>query len=325
MARNYFSTSPLIGGTTLVPGMANENCAQCPNPACGWSNRPGVNGYEPNPPMAFLARPIRNNPQSSAPVYPPPSLNFSPVDARGRLFGELAPGSTCPFCGSTLEQEAYFSGLCLFSPRKADGSFSYQAAGDEAQWESMVFYCPFYPNPGESEIRRYAFYASQVNPDAHLADLLDFDGNGIIESPPMTDQDGNFVLDAEGELFALQPSASGNKLLYTRWDNAAGRSFRIEVNRATGMADVTVVGGPYGGGGTVQMRLKTDRYARGLSDFEASTFINNPSWESGGSFINPTGVVELGALRVTFQVDRWEGTPPKLLETVHTTMFRPRN
>ena len=325
VARNYFSSNPLYGGTTLVPGISNEGWGQCANPICSWCNRQDKSGLIPNRPMAFLARPVRNNSQSVTPTYPPSSFKFSSLDARGRLYGHVIPGALCPACGTTLDKNAYFGGFLLFSPRKADNSFSYVDEGDEVQWESMVFYCPYRRSQGGCEMRRYVFYASQINANACLTDLLDFDDNGVIDSPPMTDTFGDFVMDADGECFSLIPSAAGNKLFYTRWDNGTGRSFRIEVDRMSGVADVTVAGGPYGAWGMQQVQLRMNRYATGLSDFEVSTFINNPSWENAGTIINPTGVFELGVVRITFQVDRLEKPAPNYLESLHTLMFRPRN
>jgi hypothetical protein len=325
VARNYFSSNPLFGGTTLVPGIFNEGWGQCMNPICSWCTRQDGSGMVPNLPMAFMARPIRNNAQSGSPLYPPPSFQFSTQDARGRLFSHLSPGASCPECRTLLSPNAFFGGLLLFSPRKKDGSFSYIDKGDEVQWESMVFYCPFRWAQGGSEIRRYVFYASSIDSNASLTDLLDFDGDEIIESPPMTDTFGDFVLDAEAEFFCLAPSVSGNMLMYAKWDTMINRSFRITVNRTSGVANVIVVGGPYGGGGIKQVQLKMDRYARGLSDLDVSTFLNNPSWESAGTIINPTGVAELGVVRITFQVDRLEKSGPEYLESVQTIKFRPRN
>ena len=151
------------------------------------------------------------------------------------------------------------------------------------------------------------------------------DGDEIIESPPMTDTFGDFVLDAEAEFFCLAPSFSGGMLMYAKWDTRINRYFRITVNRTSGVANVILVGGPYGGGGIKQVQRKMGRYARGLSDLDVSTFLNNPSWESAGTIINPTGVAELGAVRITFQVDRVEKSGPEYLESVQTIKFRPRN
>ncbi len=324
VARNYFSSNPLLGGKTLVPGISNENWGQCTNQVCGWCNTFGA-GSNPIIPNAFLSRPTRNNLQAGAPAYPPLFFQFSAQDARGRRVSHVRPGDPCPVCGMPLSSDAYFGGLLFFSPRKSDNTFSYIDASDEVQWESMVFYCPFRRTQGGCEIRRYVFYASSIDPNACLTDLLDFDDNGVIESPPMTDTFGDFALDADGECFSLISAVGGNKLLYARWDTGAGRSFRIDVNRTSGVADVTVVGGPYGTGATQIIQLKMDWYARGLSDFEASTFLNNPSWDSGGLIINPTGVAELGVVRITFQVDRLERPNPDYLESVQTIMFRPRN
>ena len=75
----------------------------------------------------------------------------------------------------------------------------------------------------------------------------------------------------------------------------------------------------------MSIQLRMERYATGLSDFDASTFINNPSWESMGTVVNPSGVAELGAVRITFQVDRMSQPRPNYLESVQTIMFRPRN
>jgi prepilin-type N-terminal cleavage/methylation domain-containing protein len=331
-ARNYFSSTPGVGGATLAPGLANEGGGQCPNAACTWCNHTEGANLVPTVPNAFLARPVRNNPQTPGPSSPPPSFSFSAGDARGRLFGHLGPGDPCPFCNTALAADVFFGGLLLFSPRRADNSFSYGGdSGYEAVWESMVFYCPFRnPNTGNYEMRRYAFFASDVpgagGPPANLFDLLDFDGNGVIESPPMTDQTGNFVLDADGERFCLVPAASGtgNDLLYTRW--ATGRLFRIQVDRATGAATVTVTGGAFPGTHTIPLRMK--RFALGLSDFDASTFINNPSWNPGAP-VNPTGVMEPGIVRITLQVDRpgqsRRGNVMDHEETVQTTALRPRN
>lgn len=325
VARNYFSSNPLSGGPTLVPGISNESWGQCMNPTCYWCNRLEGSDTVPNIPMAFLARIIRNNSQSVTPIYPPPSLLFSPQDARGRLFSHVPPDASCPVCGTTLSSVAYFGGLLLFSPRKKDGSYSYIDNGNEVQWESMVFYCPFRRAQGGSEIRRYVFYASSYDSNTALKELLDFDGDGIIESPPMTDTFGDFVLDAEAESFCLIPSAGENMLLYAKWNTKTGQLFRITVNRTTGSAEVTVKGSPYGVGGTEIIQLKMDRYARGLSDFDVSTFLNNPSWESNGTIINPTGVTEPGVVRIAFQADRLENSGPDYLETVQTVKFRPRN
>ncbi|MHC4599162.1 MAG: PulJ/GspJ family protein [Planctomycetota bacterium] len=332
VARNYFSASPGLGGGALAPGLTGELGAQCPNPACTWCNHVEGAGLVMTVPHAFLARPARNNPQSGAPTNPPPAFAFSPADAKGRLFGHRAPGDACPFCSTALVDEAFFGGLLLFSPRAADRTFSYGGAtGYEAQWESMIFYCPWRnPNTGNYELRRYAFFASLFTgggPPANLIDLLDFDGNGVIESPPMTDTNGNFVLDADGERFCLVPGASGNDLLYTRWDASTGRSFRIQIDRTTAVATVTVGGGPFAGG--LVRPLEMRRFGLGLSDFDASTFINNPSWTAGGPPVNPTGVAEPGIVRITLQVDR-PGNPTRgnLMdreETVQTTALRPRN
>ncbi len=106
VARNYFSSNPLIGGTTLVPGISNEGWGQCMNPTCNWCTRLEGSGMVPNLPMAFLARPIRNNSQSGTPIYPPPSLLFSTQDARGRLFSHVSPGASCPVCGTILSSDA---------------------------------------------------------------------------------------------------------------------------------------------------------------------------------------------------------------------------
>jgi hypothetical protein len=328
-SRHYFSSMPGLGGATLAPGLTNEGGGQCSNPACPWCNSAGGGGPAPLNPHAFLARPARNNPQTGSPSSPPPSFSFNPGDARGRLFGHLDPGTPCPYCQTILDDEVFFGGLLLFSPRRADNTFSYGGnSGYEAVWESMVFYCPFRNQAtGSYELRRYAFFASEFTaaglPPATLIDLLDFDGNGVVESPPMTDQGGNFVLDADGERFSLVPAASGtgNDLLYTRW--SAGRLFRIQIDRAAGTATVNVIGGPYAGARNVNLRVK--RFGLGLFDFDASTFINNPSWAG----VNPTGVVEPGIVRITFQVDR-PGTPRRgntmdHEEAVQTTALRPRN
>ena len=194
VSRNYFSASPLLGGSTLVPGVSNEGWAQCPNPVCGWCTRQDGASTVPVPPKAYLSWPVRNNGQTGSASIPPASLQRDDGDAKGRLYNHLLAGEPCPTCGSTLEAEAYISGLLVFSPRKANNTFSYGGAGDrEVRWESLVFYCPFRIGRGQSEMRRYQFYASTVDPNASLIDLLDFDSNGIIESPPMTDGTGNFV------------------------------------------------------------------------------------------------------------------------------------
>jgi hypothetical protein len=284
-------------------------------------------------PHAFLSQPFRNNPQSGAATVPPASPYFSSMDGRGRLFTNLDPGAECPYCGSILESESFMSGLCLFSPRKVDRTFSYGGdSGEEAVWESIVFYCPFRDASGSCEMRRYVFYASMVDPAANLLDLLDFDDNGIIESPPMTDQDWNFVLDATVEQFSLVSEAGAggtvNKLRFYR--TSGTRTFEIRVDRDTGMASVTVLGGSYDTGGAVDIRLRMRRYASGLSDFEVSTYFNNPSYQDTlGDVVNPTGVSEPGVLRITFQIDRssYPSRDPRLnrVESVQTTMLRPRN
>jgi prepilin-type N-terminal cleavage/methylation domain-containing protein len=323
VARNYLSSSPLFGGATLNPGISDEGWAQCPNAVCGWSSRPGGAGVDPIVPNAFLAQPVRNNRVVDAPTFPPTDFQYSTVDARGRLFGHLSPGDRCPECGAILDSQAFFSGILMFSPRREDGSFSYTANGDEARWESMIFYCPFRRAQGGCEMRRYVFYASSINPAAGLADLLDFDGNGLIESPPMTDTSGDFVMDADGEFFGLVPSGGSNNLVYARWDGTGPRSFNIDIDRLTGVAKVTVGGGPYSGNQVIPLMMS--QHAFGLSDFEASSFLNNPAWEAGGVTVNPTGVWELGGIRITLQIDRSRNPIADQMETVQTTMFRPRN
>ncbi len=330
VARNYLSASPSTSGNILAPGISDEGFAQCPNPACQWCCFDPGTGPQPSYPKAFLTRQIRNNPQSGVPSLPPSGTLLSALDWKGRLYSNRRPGEACPYCGAALEAEAFLGGLMLFSPRKADNSFSYGGPdGLHAQWESMVFYCPFRNQNGLSEIRRYVFHAESlavVGPAPSLVDLLDFDGDGIVQSPPMTGENGAFVLDADGEAFCLVNRAPGsNVLMYTRWSATAGRTFRIEVDRATGMADVNAAGGAFATGGTVQVRCRMQRWADGLSDFDASTFENNPSFYSGGTDFNPSGVSERGVLRVTFQMDKagpqWSGS----VETVQTTMMRPRN
>jgi prepilin-type N-terminal cleavage/methylation domain-containing protein len=332
VARNYFSDSPMVGGNLLVPGLAGEGWGQCPNPVCHWAVRDASGTPSPVLPHAVLARPLRNNPQIGSATWPPVSPFFSDLDAKGRLFNRIPPGGRCPFCGAVLKDEAFFSGLMVFSPRAKGHHFSYGGPGrKEVRWEAMIFYCPFRDSDtGLSEMRRYAFFASDVHPDASLADLLDFDGNGIIESPPMTDQNWHFVLDADAEQFCLVDDGTGaHHLHYARWDGGAGRSFRIGINRATAVADVTVTGGPYPTGGAIQIPLSMKRCAPGITDFDASTVINNPSWMNAGVQQNPTGVLEPGVVRVTFQVDkppvagRTTTHPP--IETVQSTLLRPRN
>lgn len=334
VARNYFSATPYVGSTTLVPGIADEGWGQCPNPACTWNNHLESGVMEITTPHAFLGRPARNNPQV-APVSPPATFAFSAADARGRLFGDRAAGDTCPWCNAPLASEAFFGGMLLFSPRRSDRFFSYGGqTGYEVRWESMIFYCPFRdPNTGAYTLRRYVFHASAlgggpgVGPS--LIDLLDFDANGVIESPPMTDGGGNFVLDADFERFSLVPSAtfSGNALVYHRADATHALSFRIEVDRDSGQAVVSVGGGPFAG--VYNVRCEVTRFSLGVSDFDVSTYINNPSWFAGGVMVNPTGVAEPGVVRVTFQVDqptgRGPGPDPGFQEAVQVTMLRPRN
>jgi hypothetical protein len=335
VTRNYLSSSHQTGGATLVPGISNEAWGQCPNPACRWTAHPTAGGPEPNIPQAFLAAPTRNNPQVNIPTNPPPSFAFSPQDRKGRLFGHIAPGRQCPFCGSTVVIDAYFGGLLVFSPRRADKSFAYGGtSGYEVQWESLIFYCPIRdPNTGNTDIRRYQFFASALagaGGNANLMDILDLDANGIIESPPMTDQAGNMVMDADVERFGLVPGAGAAwDLWYSRNNAATGRSFMIRVNRTTGMANVTVVGGGFATGGAVQIQTEVRRFGVGLSDFEVSTFINNPSWMVGPNVTNPLGVGETGVVRITLQVDRpsnpTRGAGMDREETVQTTTLRPRN
>ena len=306
MARNFLSTYPTSGGTTLVPGISNEGWAQCPNPACTWCNRLAAGGATAFEPHIHLSHVVRNNAQSVSPLYPPPALQFSTQDRKGRLFAKRSPGERCPFCGSTLQSMAYFTGVVMLSPRENDGTFSYTDDGEEPLWESMIFYCPFRYSSGESEIRRYVFFASQWNANASLVDLMDFDDNGLIETPPMTDTNGDFVLDADGELFCFVDGGTGsaNWLYFLRWDSATSRYFRIYVNRTTGTALVTVNGGTYGDGVTRQFSLLMERYATGVADFDVSHFINNPSYESAGATVNPEGVAELSGVRFTVVTDR---------------------
>ncbi|MHC4944534.1 MAG: PulJ/GspJ family protein [Planctomycetota bacterium] len=326
IARNYFSSNPFFSGATLVPGITKEGWAQCLNDFCGWSSTFGPGGSATIRPNSFLAQPVRNNYQGVTPVYPPVAFQFSNQDAKGRMYCHLSPGDACPECGWNLSAEAYFSGLMLLSPRLQDNSFSYVGGTNEVQWESIIFYCPFRISQGASEMRRYVFYASMYNPAANLIDLMDFDGNGLIENPPMTDVGGDFVLDAEGEYFCLQPLGGPvDSLIYFKWDNGSGRFFQIDINRATGVANVLVTGGPFGTGVWQTIPLVMRKYAWGISDFEVSTFINNPSWDAGGAIVNPNGVAELGAVRVTLQIDRSQRLDPNQRETIQTTMFRPRN
>jgi len=333
VARNYFSASPASGGNALAPGISDESWLQCPNPACPWCNVGSSGASVPKIPYAHLARPSRNNGQAGSPTTPPPSFFSSDADARGRLFAHLVAGANCPFCNTALSTEAFFGGLLVFSPRRADRSYSYGgASGYEALWESMVFYCPFRdPGTGSYNVRRYVFYASSLaggGQTPSLVNILDFNGNGIIESPPMVSQAGQFVLDAQGEAFHLQPGGGRNDLRYARWDSAAGRGFEILVNRATGAAAVTVTGGAFAG--TTNLNLGFTQFGLGVSDFDVSTFINNPSWFVGAAQINPTGVVEPGVVRITFQVDRTGATRSShgnlgQEESVQTTMLRPQN
>ncbi|GEM_PF-3206399 len=335
VARNYLSATPTVGGSTLAPGIADEGWSECTNPACSWAFRSQAAGVLPIVPRAFLGQPTRNNPQTGSPANPPASFSFTPSDARGRLFGHLPPGGTCPFCGFPLGAEVHFGGLMVFSPRKADRTFSYGgSSGYEPRWQSIVFYCPFRdPQTGFYDIRRYAFFAESIQDasgvPADLYDLLDFDGDLVIESPPMTDFLGAFVLDADGEQFGLAPDASaGNRLSYARWDSALGRSFRIDVDRRTGAATVVVGGSAFAG--THQVRTAMRKFGLGVSDFEASTFLNNPSWYAGGTRVNPEGVIEPGAVRITFQVDRPSNPSRRQTglgfeETVQTVLLCPRN
>jgi hypothetical protein len=258
----------------------------------------------------------------------------SAADARGRLYGHIPAGGQCPFCGSVCGSEVFFGGMMVFSARKLDRTFSYGGtSGYEPQWESMIFYCPFNEGNGLYGIRRYHFFAETItdgggNP-ANLTALLDFDNNGIIESPPMTDDTGNFVLDADGEQFGLpnDTGIGGNVLMYYKWDSALGQSFEIRINRVNGQAIVTVGAGSFAGTYTIQTRM--DRFGLGGSNFFAETFINHPSWFVAGTQINPFGVVELGVVRITFQVDRPGNINRGLLrdneEAVQVTMLRPRN
>jgi len=326
VARNYFSASPFLGGNTLVPGISNEGWGQCPNPSFSWSNSLNAAGVNPLYPKTFLTSPIRNNVQMKAPVYPPPTLTYSIQDAKGRLFSFLPPGENCTSCGSVLESEAFISGVLLFSPRKEDGSFSYVDGANEPQWESMIFYCPYRRSAGVCEMRKYVFYASSLAVNASLADFMDFNGNGIIESPPMTDANDDFVLDGDGEVFFMNIKATGrNSMVYYRWDNTTSRYFQIEVSRDTGIANIYISGGPFGSIGSQQVQLDMHTYAMGLSDFDVSSFINNPSWVSGGAVVNPAGVMELGTVRVTLQTDRSKRRDQRRMETTQSTMFRPRN
>jgi prepilin-type N-terminal cleavage/methylation domain-containing protein len=335
VARNYFSASPATGGVAQVPGISDEGWQQCPNPACPWSNFQTALGTDPKFPNAILARPTRNNPQSGSVPSVPLSFAFSDNDARGRLFGHLAAGANCPFCDTALSTDAYFGGLLVFSPRRADRSYSYGgSSGYETRWESMIFYCPFRdPNTGLYSMRRYQFYAASLPAGASppsLVDLLDFNGNGVIETPPMTRTDGTLALDAEGEAFHLQPNSGRNDLRYVKWDNAAGRAFEILVNRQAGTASVRSQGGAFDSGGFVTMNLEMFQFGLGVSDFDVSTFINNPSWPVGGNAVNPAGVMEPGVVRVTFQVDRPGPFATRAgqlgqEESVQTTMLRPQN
>jgi hypothetical protein len=333
VARNYFSVSPSLGGATLVPGLTNEGGAQCVNTACNWSTDSVGGNTVPSIPNAFLANPSRNYPQTGTATDPSTAFSFSANDARGRLLRHLTAGDTCPFCGGNTSSQVFLGGLLIFSPRGEDRFFSYGGdSGYEAQWESMVFYCPFYNAVTNSfELRRYAFFASAfvdgTGTPANLIDLLDFDDNGVIESPPMTDENGNFLLDADGERFCLVPAGSGpgNDLLYTRW--GSGRVFRIQVDRITGQAVVTVTGSGFAGTQTLSLEIK--RFGLGLSDMDVSTYLNNASWFNAGTQVNPTGVVEPGVVRISVQVDRPAGTTRGNTfgreETVQMITMRPRN
>lgn len=325
VARNYLSSNPFLTGTSLSPDINNEGWGQCPNGSCPWRARTNTVTFDPIEPKAFLGQIVRNNPQVQAPTYPPPSLLQNQADGRGRLYGHLNPGDECPSCGTILSSTAYFSGVLLFSPRRADGSFSYTDSGDTPLWESMIFYCPYKSPQGNTEIRRYVFYASSLDANASLVDFLDFDANEIIESPPMTDTLGDFVMDAEGENFSLGLNGGQNMLNYTKWDNASGRSFGISVDRATGSAALMATGGPFGFVGIKTVSLEMMSFASGLSDFEVSYFINNPSWDGAGGTVNELGVMETGAVRVSIQVDKTRITDLNPMETVQSIMFRPRN
>jgi len=334
VARNYFSSQPWVGGSTLAPGISDEGWSQCTNATCTWAYHPETSGMTPTWPMAFLTQPTRNNIQSVAPVFPPTGFTSIASDARGRMFGHIASGGLCPYCGSTCGDEVFFGGLMIFSPRRQNHTFSYGGlSGYEPQWESMVFYAPLNDGNGIYGIRRYQFFAETItdgggNP-ASLVDLLDLDANGIIESPPMTDQAGNFVLDADVEQFGLPKDTSmgGNVLYYYKLDSASSRSFEIKIDRTSGQANVLVGGGAFAGSFSVRTEMR--RFGLGCSNFIADTFLNNPSWFVSGVQNNPFGVVELGVVRIVFQVDRPGNTTRGGLnrneETVQVTMQRPRN
>lgn len=330
-SRNYFSSAPLTSGATFAPLIFGEGWVHCPNPACTWSNNVTGLGTEAKIPHAFLSSPIRNNFQTNAPLTPPTNLSWTTSDYMGRNFGHLTINDNCPFCQTALVDGGHYSGLMCFSPRRANHSFSYGGtSGYEAQWESVVFYSMFRLNNGAYGIARYVFYASSLAAGGvtpNLINLLDFNANGVIESPPMTDQTGIFVFDADGEEFSLFNNGTANMLRFRRW--TATQSFDIMIDRVTGLATVTVTGSPFAANGA-QIQTEMQRFGLGISGFSVSTFVNNPSWFDGtGALVNPLGVVELGAVRVTVQIDRpgiaKKGAGMDNEETVKSTMFRPRN
>ncbi|MHC4779975.1 MAG: prepilin-type N-terminal cleavage/methylation domain-containing protein, partial [Planctomycetota bacterium] len=104
VARNYFSAAPQAEGNIFGLGITGEGWGQCANPVCNWSNTMGAMGIEPVLPMANLNRPVRCHSQVGSPVYPVQIGNFhqNNQDFSGRMFGHLAPGATCPFCGTIL-------------------------------------------------------------------------------------------------------------------------------------------------------------------------------------------------------------------------------
>jgi hypothetical protein len=119
----------------------------------------------------------------------------------------------------------------------------------------------------------------------------------------------------------------GNVLYYYKKDDTISRSFEIKIDRTNGQAAVLVNGGAFAGSYSIRTEMR--RFGLGCSNFIADTFMNNPSWFVSGVQNNIFGVVELGVVRVTFQVDRpgntTRGRMNRNEETVQTTMQRPRN